>query len=99
MRALAQAREAREHRFHAAHHLHARQRAGGEGAQAEVVEHGQLREHLPAFRHEYHAHRGDACGVQPGEIGPVERDAALHRAMQARQRAHQRGLAGAVGAQ
>ena len=63
------------------------------------VEHAQLGKHLPALRHQHQAAGDDLLSAQRHQVLARQRDAALQRAVQARQSAHQRRLARAVGAQ
>ncbi|MNV86392.1 hypothetical protein D3C71_1804210 [compost metagenome] len=72
--------------------------AVGEGTHLQVLLHRQRREQHAAFRHHGDAQAGQCLGRHAGHIGTVKTDAALARRHQPRDRAQQRGLARAVGA-
>ena len=69
------------------------------GAEADVVQHRELREHLAALGHQHHALRHDPVRREILQVLALESHFSRDRAMQSRERAHQRRLAGAVGAQ
>ena len=68
-------------------------RAHGE---LEVLDHGQVREQPPSFRHERDAAPVDFIGAQRGDLGAIEFDAPAARRQHAGDRAHGRGLSDAV---
>ena len=70
--------------------------AGG-ARQQQVIPHRHVREQAAAFRNQRYARSGAAMRGQPCQVSAVEQNAAAARCVRTGQRAHQRGLAGAVG--
>ena len=70
----------------------------GEGAHQQIVAHRHERKHAPPLGNHGDAHAHDRLGSQAVDALAVERDAALPDASEAGDRAQDRGLAGAVGA-
>ena len=66
-------------------------------AEPEVLLHGQLGHGRAALRHQGHAHPDDVLGLLAGDLHAVEGRRSGHGLHEPGQRAHQRGLARAVG--
>ena len=74
-------------------------RPAPEGAEADVLDDGELREDLSALRHQDEPAAGDPVRRQRVDAPVVEHDRSRDRAQEPRQRPHGRRLAGAVRAQ
>jgi hypothetical protein len=93
-RLFAQHRKALEHRLDAPGGVGL---APGRGqAELEVVQHGELREHVAPLRHVGDAELEQAARLAMGDFNPVERDAAAPHRQQPEHRLEDGGLAGAV---
>jgi hypothetical protein len=88
------------------HFIHAREPRRPSGprprrvsAEVEILFDGEIGKHEPAFRHERNALRNSFRRCRGGELAAVVGDAAALQRQHAGQCAHQRALAGAVGAE